>query len=152
MKPNKPLQKFLLLLVSGTWTAIAFQIYGTIAAGSDAEVEGAAGLHPRLKGAPFVYQADVRDPFYFPQAPRQRDSSRIVLPKPVWTPPPLKLTGILHGMNKRKKTAIVETATGGVFFLSEGDTVSGAKILKISANEVTYSYLKQKSQWTLEAH
>jgi hypothetical protein len=149
---NKRLQKYLLFLVLAIWGMVAFRIYGTVAAGN--EPPGGAqppSSHTDMK-ASFVYKADVRDPFYFPlSATRHSDStnSSVLARKQVWMPPPLKLTGILQNKAK-KKTAILENSAGGVFFLSEGDTLSGARILKIGSNEVSYLFLKQKSQWTLE--
>ncbi len=151
---NKRLQKFLLLLVVAIWGMVALRVYGTVSEGTDDQAKSAspeAGTGSRQPA--FVYTADVRDPFHFAPSVHARDSTRkntTLIPKPVWTAPALKLTGILQN-RARKKTAIVENSTGGVYFLSEGDTVSGAKILKIGTNEVSYLFQKQKSQWILEA-
>lgn len=151
---NKRLQKVLLLLVVGIWSMVALRIYGTVASGDgEAASSGppdrkAHSMHPA-----FVYKADVRDPFFFGATTRAHDSTRhgsSVAPKPVWLPPPLKLTGILQN-KARIKTAVLENATGSVVFLSEGDTLSGTKILKIGTSEVSYLFQKQKSQWILEA-
>jgi hypothetical protein len=150
---NKRLQKFLLLLVVAVWGMVALRVYGTMASGdSDEKKSDAPGAGTRIKRPAFIYKADVRDPFYFPSAVLRRDSVHrpTAVPKPVWMPPPLRLTGILHS-KARKKTAIIENTTGGVFFLSEGDTLTGAKVLKIGTHEVSYLFQKHKSQWTLEA-
>jgi hypothetical protein len=150
---NKRLQKFLLLLVVAIWGMVALRVYGTMASGeSEGTNSGPASERSRSKRSAFLYKADVRDPFYFAASAHRQDSTRRapVAPKVVWMPPPVKLTGILQN-KAHKKTAILENATGDVFFLSEGDTLSGAKILKIKAGEVSYLFQKQKSQWILEA-
>jgi hypothetical protein len=149
---NKRLQKFLVLLVVAIWGMVALRVYGTVALGeSDERKPETSGAGTHKKRPAFLYKADVRDPFYFPASTPRGDSfhaSRMI-PKPVWKPPPLKLTGILQN-KARKKTVILENTAGTVFFLSEGDTLSGTKILKIGSNEVSYLFQKQKSQWILE--
>src|SRR5512140_927345 len=149
---NKRLQKFLLLSVVAIWGMVALRVYGTVTSGESEETKSEArgALHHNKRPA-FIYKADVRDPFYFPPSAPHRDSIHALslTPKPVWMPPPLKLTGILQN-KARKKTVIVENTAGTIFFLSEGDTLSGAKILKIGTSEVSYLFQKQKSQWILE--
>lgn len=151
---NKTLQKFLLLLVVAIWGMVALRVYGTVVSGEADEAKSESSDARAVTRRPaFVYKPDVRDPFYFAPAVHRGDSTHsrtLPLPKPVWTPPPLKLTGILQNRT-RKKTAILENTTGDVFFLSEGDTLSGAKILKIGTSEVSYLFQKQKSQWILGA-
>jgi hypothetical protein len=150
---NKRLQTFLLFLVLAIWGMVAFRVYGTMAPGeSDGPESDITQANMHMPHESFVFKADVRDPFHFTSRIQRRDSSQISarLAKPVWTPPSLKLTGILQSKS-RKKTVVLEDSAGAAFFLSEGDTLSGVKILKIGTNEVSYLFRKQKSQWMLEA-
>ena len=144
--------RFLFTILLGIWGTIAYQIYSPVYSTSDepAPVSANIGRNKQAHDVKYIYTADVRDPFQF-ATPAKRDSARKpnlpVKPKQVWQPPLFKLTGILTA--RKKKTAMLEDPAGGVFFLHEGDTLSGVRILKIGDANVTYLFSKRRSDWLL---
>ena len=63
-------------------------------------------------------------------------------------PPALQLTGILT--YPRKATAVILGPDGSTHFLIRGDTLLGARILRIDRQSVAYTYNGKKAQWVLE--
>jgi hypothetical protein len=151
---NRRMTWWLVLLVVGIWGTIAYQLYASISS-ADEDGSGSSGL-PRMQrqeaAAVFVYSRDVRDPFRYTTIVRMdttRRSSYQTIPQ-VWVPPTVKLSGILT--TGKRKTAMLERNDGVVFFLHEGDTLRGVKLLKIKAQGVSYVYQKKKDEWGLPKH
>ena len=152
MKHSRKLIQVLLVLVLVVWGTIAYRIYDSINANdaSDVSVRLPSGTDASRFTQKYIYVNDVRDPFRY-IVPPQRDSTKkhpATKPQIVWTPPPFKLSGIL--MAKKKKTAMLEGTDGSVFFLHEGDTLKGMKVLKIQDRSVEYRFTKRKELLKLE--
>lgn len=134
----------------GVWGTIAYQIVETISTSKD-KISGEVKRDQNGGREPesFIYASDVRDPFRYVPPARRDTTHHQAVPKKIvlWTPPPLKLTGIL--LADKKKTALMEGAGGSMFFLHEGDTLMGVKIIRIKDQVVTYSYTKKKAEWTM---
>lgn len=147
--PQKPLTRVLMILLLMIWGAVAYQVVDAVSR-MDAPPEPASARAIPEKRPPFVYKADVPDPF----------TGRLVRvdstlggvrkkPKPLpWMPPPFALTGILT--QKKKATAVLQASDGTTFFLGRGDTLRGVRILRIDPKIVSYSYSGMKAQWVLE--
>lgn len=146
MKNSRRLTQILALATVGVWGTIGYQIYS--ASSSNEPVEAASPSYfQSQKTTPFVYVADVRDPFtMLALRDTTRHRNRIDKAAP-WTPPPLKVNGILE--QKKKRTAIVE-GPAGVVFMRERDTLLGVKILKIEKEKVVYWYRGQKNEWRIQ--
>lgn len=148
---KKPLMRLLTLLLLTVWGAVAYQIVDTVSTmeeGSPTVGSRPVGLSSRT---PYQYRADVPDPFT--GRPADSGASRTVRKKPgtarvAWTPPPLQLTGILTHI--KKATAVLTGPDGSTHFLSRGDTLLGARILKIRQGVVAYIYNRKKAEWVLE--
>lgn len=97
---------------------------------------------------PYVYEADVRDPFLLtaPVATSRGHQSRPARPQ-IWNPPPFGLNGTV--LNESKKVAVVQAANGEVFFLSEGDSLQGIIIRKIDKDSVSFTYEGRKTSWRI---
>ncbi len=147
--PQKPLTRALMILLLMIWGAVAYQVVDAVSR-MDSPPEPASACAIPEKRPPFIYKADVPDPFTGRQA--NADSTvRIIRkkPKPLpWMPPPLALTGILT--QKKKATAVLQSSDGTTFFLGRGDTLRGVRILRIDPRVVLYSYSGKKGQWVLE--
>jgi hypothetical protein len=123
---------------------------------SPIEDEGVAAVSEILSVAngtnrtPYEYRSDVRDPFFFGKLKPRRfvhlDAMRVV--KPELPPAPFRLTGIMT--RTKRNTAVLEGSGGSVYFLAEGDTISGIRILKVKAQEVTYLFRKKQLTWSLQ--
>ena len=151
MKTNKKLFWVLVILVLGIWGAIAYQVFVAVTeSDTDLALDAPRAMERTQDVAGYVYKDDVRDPFHF-GAPVGSGSKKNVNspPPPVWSPPPFRLTGIL--MTKKKKTAMLEATDGAVYFLREGDTLQGVKVLKIQPHTVRYSYQKMNALWELDS-
>ena len=151
IKKNRKTMFVLGTAVLAIWGSIAHQVVEALGGGSE---ESGSEISDVPRGTPmrekYQYRDDVRDPFqFFP--PARRGSARKSRPgTPLWIPPPIKLTGLV-GSGKRK-TAIVESPDGATFFLAEGDTMHGIKILKINMDMVTYLYKQKRAHWLLEGY
>ncbi len=138
---------FALLVI---WGSIAYKIVLAVAGENADEEPVPVAQRPAavVDSIRYVYRSDVRDPFALSGAVK-RDTARSHAKPPVlWTPPPLRLTGILSARSKR--TAMVQTVEGGTVFLQEGDTLRGTKVLKIEPLKVSYLYMKKRNEWLLE--
>ena len=149
---NKKVTWALTVLVIAIWGAIAYQVYASMA-GADEEAQvrlSVPGSETGEQANDYVYLADVRDPFRFVVAARKDTAKKTAAAaqKPVWTPPPMKLTGILR--TGKRKTVMLEGNDGSVFFLHEGDTLKGIKLLKIGDLAVSYLYQKKKDEWVMQ--
>ncbi len=150
MKHNRTLIRFLLLALVVVWGAVGarlLNLLGSVGAGETSKSE--SGPRAPRSQAHYQYTPDFHDPF---QIQGNQDSSKAAK-KPkmadLWKPPELKLTGILLG--RRGRSAAVQTPDGNLYFLFEGDTLSGTRLLKIGPEKVTYVFAKKKSEWLLEA-
>lgn len=147
---NKKLAWALVVLVAGIWGTIAYQLYVSMTKddGGDSAPTHRVESSSIAASAPFVYAGNVRDPFRYVVV--RRDTTKRAnqaIPKKVWTPPPLKLNGIL--LAGKRRTAMLEGDDGTVFFLREGDTLRGVKLLNISDQTVGYVYQSKKVEWVL---
>jgi len=138
-----------MVIVFCVWGAIVYQIARAISSGKGESIENVSNeINERIKSVSFVYTNDTRDPFQYVHI-GHRDTSKISRQKtPSWIPPPMKLTGILSA--GKKKTVMLEGQTGTVYFLHEGDTLNGIKILKIENKHVSYLFTKKKAIWTID--
>ena len=143
----------LVTLALSIWGAVAYRIYDSVE-GDGIENSGIKipqNINKPIAPNRYVYASDVRDPFRFVLPRRWEDTSGHSMPqkpKVVWSPPPFRLTGIL--MASKKRTAMLEGQNGAVFFLKEGDTLAGVRVLKIKEQAVKYSYTGKTSDWVLE--
>jgi len=145
VKPPKVLTRLLAVVLIGVWGAVGYQVYTSA---FRAPPESAAATGPAISSPDeaYVYKRDVEDPFrsLAPQITREKKG----LPPVPWVPPPLKVTGILSGNGKM--TAILESPSGEISFLAEGDTTGGVKIVKIRSGLVVYTYRSQRKEWTVD--
>ena len=151
MRTNKKITWLLAILVIFIWGTVGYRLLDSIDADDSKNVVGHNPPTPAANQSltNYVYRNDVRDPFRIIM-PSRSDSikTRREIPKRAWVPPPIKLAGILQG--KKKRTAMLEGTNGSVFFLQEGDTLGGVKILRIKDQTVTYLFLKEKKDWVLD--
>lgn len=148
---NKKVMWSLVVLVVLIWGTIAYQLYAAMSVTDDgvSVLTSPTVLKPPDQMTRYVYLSDVRDPFKY-AIPAKRDTSRKAahgVKAPAWIPPPMKLTGVMAA--GKRKTAILEGNDGLVFFLHEGDTLRGVKLLRISNQAVSYVYRKKKDEWVL---
>jgi hypothetical protein len=152
-KKNIILSKALLIALLFIWGDIIYQVIISTQITADLTLDSMQSdvKYKEDKVETYIYNADVRDPFiYF--IPVKKDSTKkniIPTPKVVWTPPPFKLTGIMMAGSKR--TLSIEDNTGAIYFLQQGDTLRGVKILKVTERKVAYSYMKKKDDWILDS-
>jgi hypothetical protein len=149
---NKAITSFLIFLLIGVWGAIVYQLFiaGSSQESGDAlrEVSGKTGI--TKTPIKYEYITNVRDPFGLVVPLKKKLISKKVAapPLPVWTPPPFKLTGIV--VNDRKRTAMLESNDGAIYFLREGDSLGQLKMLMIKKNMVAYQYVNEKHFWNLD--
>jgi len=168
MKGKRILTAFLGIISIAIWGLITYRVYDYVKTPGDREAHslenGAPSEHSlqKIKASNMLlpsqaeYDAKgLRDPFQTDwEIFHIKDSlKKALIPKPpvkVWLPPPFRLSGILE--TGRKKTAMLEGIgqNGQTFFLQEGDTLSGLKVLKIESHLVSYLYQKKKSEFTIE--
>jgi hypothetical protein len=146
---NKTITIFLTLLLLGIWGAIVYQLFiagnsGGSASGLE-EVNSKAGKNIPVK---YEYIANVRDPFGLIVPAKKKTIPQKIVQAPLWTPPPFKLTGIV--LNDKKRTAMLESNDGSIYFLKEGDSLGSLKIQSIHQSMVAYSYLNGKGIWNIE--
>ena len=67
-----------------------------------------------------------------------------------WVSVGIILTVIFYFVNEKKRTAMLESTEGLVYFLREGDSLGSLKIRHIDQTAVAYLYLNEKGRWTLE--
>jgi hypothetical protein len=150
LKSNKAFTRLLMVLLFCIWGGVAYQVYDTVTRMDADESPGAKSPTVRKNHEPYQYRADVPDPFRRQMMARSEGISRravVKVTQPIWVPPPLMLTGILT--HPRKATAVLLGPDGATFFASPGDTLLGAKILKITQGAVAYVYNKKKAEWVL---
>lgn len=155
MDSNKKNTKFLpwilAVLLIGIWGEIGYQIFvhNKPEIGTSAGAQASFISQSRKPATRYVFRNNVRDPFAYLNPVRRMKRKPKVVPLIVhiWVPPPLSLEGIIVGDGK--KTAILGTQTGGTYFLSEGDTLLGVEVLKVSDKEVTYRYQNKDTSWTV---
>jgi hypothetical protein len=150
LRSNKTFVRSLLMVLLCVWGAVAYQVIDTVAR-MDADPSSSSTNASGRKGrAIYVYRADVPDPFarqllWDPSREFKRKAAKA--PKPFWTPPPITLAGILT--HPRKATAVLLCPDGSTHFAAQGDTLLGARILKIRQGTVAYLYNKKKAEWVL---
>ncbi len=137
-------------LLAAIWGRIGYQLFIKKAAGEVSE-SGSQAISDQKSphSEHFNFNARVRDPFaYFTPAPKvKKTRNPVPLIVHLWTPPPVSLAGVILGDGKR--TAILDGRSGETYFLSEGDTLEGVKILKVADKEVVYRYQDKDTSWTL---
>jgi hypothetical protein len=149
VKNSRKLTWVLLILALGIWGIIGFKIYDSTSTTEefDLAMKVPRDIAGKREIDRYIYVNDVRDPFRYTEPFRKDTTRKSEAQKPAWMPPPLKLTGIL--LANKQRTAMLEGNNGSVFFVHEGDTLSGTRVLKISGNSVTYLYQKKKTEWVL---
>jgi hypothetical protein len=153
MKENKKLIWILGVLVLAVWGMIARQILNAVTTEDSDDASS-----PRVESSSytsierFVYSDEARDPFHYitPHVVLRKDTARKNGQKqfPVWTPPPLKLSGIL--LDKKKRTAMLEGNDGTILFVHEGDTLNGIRLVAIRQSSVTYLYRRKQKKLKLQ--
>ncbi len=99
-------------------------------------------------GSPYIYSPDTRDPFFLDtslgrtvEPRRHADTLRVS------DPPRFILTGAV--LDGRKKLAIVQSAAGEVFMLSERDSIRGIIIRRIYRDSVYFTYRDRGGSWAI---
>ena len=151
-KNTKLLTRILAVLLLVIWGEVAYQL---VKSKHQAQVvTSAAPFHGAMQTSrpqvPYVFIDDVRNPFaFFNPVPHVRKDPKVVpLIVHIWAPPPVSLEGVMLGGGKR--TAILTDPRGQTYFLSQGDTLDGVRILKVNDKRVIYSYDRKDSSWTVE--
>lgn len=99
-------------------------------------------------GSPYIYSPDMRDPFFM-----DTSTGRTVEPRRhadtlrVSDPPRFILTGTV--LDGRRKLAMVQSAAGEVFMLSERDSIRGIIIRRIYRDSVYFTYGGSGGSWTI---
>lgn len=151
MKKNTKIVLLLAVILLGVWGAIAYQVIEAISSNTFSETRAdRLSLRGRKSSdnLNYIYREDVRDPFSIQRALQSISPKIPKVEARVDIPAPYKLSGIL--INAKKKIAVIEVQDGSIFFLCEGDTLRGVKLLKIKDRVVTYLYQKLQKSWTLE--
>ena len=151
MKNSKIFTWLLACALVGVWGTIAYQVLDAIATDemSAMEPQGAETEGLEKETPPYVYRDDVRDPFDHRRSAHAQPTgidSKLGEQPPV---PPYRLTGIM--VRHRKKITVLESHDGSVFFLGEGDTLAGLKVLNIGDEVVSYSYKNKRQSWQLSS-
>lgn len=150
MRTNKWVTRALGAAVAIIWTIVVYQIVSPIEDESVASVSDTLSVANGASRTPYEFKSDVRDPFFFGKPKPRRfvhlDAMRVV--KPALPPAPFRLTGIMT--RTKRNTAVLEGTGGSVYFLAEGDTLSGIRILRIKAQDVTYLFRKKQCTWSLQ--
>lgn len=148
---NKKLTRVLAVLVIVVWGSVAYRVYVSIVQtyGDVAAHASRIDISGKDMPVPYLYASDVRDPFRYVVSARKDSTKRAVHSATLaaWTPPPMKLAGVLAA--DKIKTAILERSDGVVFFVHEGDTLAGVKVLKIHDRMVRYTYRMKSDEWEL---
>jgi hypothetical protein len=137
-------------LLASVWGEVGYQLMSKKdLAPEPAQFARDSSVSPITNTAYFTFDTKVRDPFaYFDPVARVRKKPKPVpLVVHIWTPPPVSLEGVILGDGK--KTAILGGRSGDTFFLSEGDTVEGVRILRVADKEVAYRYDDKDTCWTV---
>ena len=137
-------------LLTAVWGEVGYQLFVKKDA-SPVPVANSANKSARSSSfeANYTFDSRVRDPFaYFDSVARvNRKPKPVPLIVHIWTPPPVSLEGVILGDGR--KTAILGGRSGDTFFLSEGDTLEGVKILRVADREVAYRYDDKDTSWTV---
>jgi hypothetical protein len=149
-RTSKKLTWILSILVLTIWGTIAFNIVDSMSGEENASVAFTVHAGKPLSDSlqTYTFTSEIRDPFHYVMPHHLDSSKKSLVKKPIWNPPPFKLTGIVT--TGKKHTAMIEGLNGAVYFLQEQDTLSGMKILRIRDQAVTYSYQKKKTDWILD--
>ncbi len=135
-------------LLAAIWGEVGYQLlFKKDSAPEPAQYTKGRSVSPVSNKAHFAFDTRVRDPFgYFnPEVIAKNRPKSIPLVVRIWTPPPVSLEGVILGDGK--KTAILGGRSGDTFFLSEGDTLEGVKILRVADKEVAYRYDDKDTSW-----
>lgn len=146
-------RRLTLNLVLGTallvvWGTIALRLVE--AANGDSGAGAESAVVPTGPRSPYVYTADVRDPFTgFQKRPARKppDSLSTHTRKSPWTPPPFRLSGTL--LRTGRRMAILEGEGGEVYYLAERDTLSGVRIIKVYQDSVRFAYNGRRALWAI---
>lgn len=129
------------------WGSIGYQILSAV------DSEGSDLVVARVEPLPMEDKEEnvdfnhVRDPFRYVVPKLRKDPVKSASVQ-IWVPPPLILTGIVT--SGTKKVAVLESPDGATYFLSEGESINGVKMLTILERSVKYEYKKQTRDWALK--
>jgi Tfp pilus assembly protein PilP len=147
MKNNKKITVFLLVTLLGIWGTIVYQIINAVEADNSNEIMASPRERRTVQHKEdFEFDDRLKDPFKY-AAPRVRKETVKTSAAQLWVPPPLKLTGIVT--TGKKKVAVLEAPDGATYFVSEGESLNGVKMLKILDRSVRYEYQNQTRDWAL---
>ena len=151
-KNTKLLTRILAVLVLLIWGEVAYQL---VKSKHQPHVATSAApsyslIHANNARVPYVFKDNARDPFAFfhPVIHVRRDPKVVPLIVHIWAPPPIYFEGVMLGGGKR--TVILTNGSGETFFLAQGDTIDGVKIIEVNDQRVIYSYDRKDSSWTVE--
>lgn len=148
MNANKKITWVLMASLIAIWGSIAYQLVEAVGKSDNEEVETS---HPNEALRPskekFTFEGNIRDPFRYVTRNESARKPAPVQQSVMWVPPPFRLTGIV--VKDKDKIAVLEGPDGATYFVSEGETLNGLKLLKILERSVTYKYLDQTRDWAL---
>jgi hypothetical protein len=152
MRTNKHILRLLLIALLLVWGIVVYEVISAIYFGGNEETGNADNfIKNRNKSTEqFQYNENIRDPFRY-YASKTDTMKHVSTPKPtvqVWNLPPFHLKGIISA--RSGKMAILEDGSGETFFLQQGDTLRGVRILVIESNRVQYEFKRKKSDWQLQ--
>lgn len=148
MNGNKKITWVLMVSLIAIWGSIAYQLVEAVGKPDNEEVETS---HPNEALSPskekFTFESNIRDPFRYVARNESPRKSALVQQSAQWVPPPFRLTGII--VNDKERMAVLEGPDGATYFVSEGETLNGVRLLKILERKVTYKYLDETKDWAL---
>jgi hypothetical protein len=147
-RQNKFVLMALAVALSGIWGTIGYQVFHALNGEPEKEARGRP-VDQRRDDSVYVYRVDSRDPF-LPSAPKPKAKPIVKKEEVPWSPPPLKLTGIVAA--GPAMSAVIEDSAGNVTLLRSGETINGVKIIDVRARRVLYSYMRRQTEWVLEDH
>jgi hypothetical protein len=135
-------------LLAAIWGEVGYQLLSKKdSAPVPAQFDRDSSVSPVANTDHFSFDTRVRDPFAYsnPDIKAKKRLKPVPLVVHIWTPPPVSLEGVILGDGK--KTAILGGRSGNTFFLSEGDTLGGVRILRVADKEVAYRYDDKDTSW-----
>lgn len=133
------------------WGEISLQLFFHRRAETGASMKHASNvaMHDNTMSTHYKFGTKIRDPFsrFAPVDPVQKKARKVSKTVRAWKPPAISLEGVILGDGKR--TAILATRDGTTYFLADGDTLKGVKLLKVADTTVAYRYQNKDTSWVL---
>ena len=153
MKNNRTITFILIVALTSIWGIIFYKIIFGVNAGESAEIQTEFARWNNSQSHHYEYKEDVRDPFQLVTPGLKKNIIKLVIAnltrtETPWLPPPFRLNGIV--LNQKKKVAALEGNDGSMYFISEGDSINGLKIVQISEKRVEYQYSNKVNYWSID--